>query len=49
MINFIVVMNLIKYNNYYFIQKNNLNNVPEETEGLIIKEVKGSIRNDYYG
>jgi hypothetical protein len=34
MIDFIIVMkNFIKYNNYYFIEKNNLNNVPEEIEG----------------
>ncbi len=38
------VMNFIKYNNYYFIQKNNLNNVPEEIEGFEnISDRKNSI------
>ena len=32
-----IVMNFIKYNNYHFIQKNILNNVPEETDGVFIK------------
>ena len=35
---FVTVMDfiLIKDNIYYFIQKNNLNNVPEETDGDLL-------------
>jgi hypothetical protein len=35
MIIFIIVMNFIKNNNYYFIHNIFLNNVPEENEAII--------------